>query len=247
MKSVYETIDNMGNVNSGDDERCEYNEQGQMTLYYNSNQFSRWYGSSHNAYYTYDESGRVSGINLGYTDTVYVRINPTYDANGNKISEHVVKNDAEFDIIYTYDDQNRLIGARRPNIIYNDPDKYYYTWTYTYDAIGNLTGETCAEIHDGRLDEEFIYSYTYDGAGNLIAETETYNYYSYDGSLNRTSTHTAECICDDQGRMIQKNWTYGNTVYTSGTEEKPSKASAVYNYIYGNVYFFDATGMEVTE
>ena len=47
--------------------------------------------------------------------------------------------------------------------------------------------------------------------------------------------------------MIQKTWTYGNTVYTDGREEKPSKASAVYTYTYGNVYFFDATGMETTE
>ena len=248
LKSEYETIDNMGNVNNGTDERCEYNELGQMTLYYNSTQFDRWYGSSHNAYYTYDESGRISGINLVYTDTVYVRITPTYDANGNKISEHVVKNDAEFDIIYTYDDQNRLIGARRPNTLYNDPECYYYTWTYTYDDDGNLLQEVYAFMDNGALRSEYINAYTYDAAGVRIGETDTYHFYNYNyAQLNETRTHVADYVYDDQGRVIQKNWTYGNTVYTSGTEEKPSKASAVYNYIYGNVYFFDATGMEIAE
>lgn len=248
LKSVCETTDNMGNVNSGTDESCEYNELGQMTRYNNSTQFSRWYGSSNNAYYSYDESGRVSGINLGYTDTVYARITPTYDSNGNKISEHVVKNDAEFDIIYTYDDQNRLIGARRPNTNYNDPECYYYTWTYTYDNAGNLLQEVYAFMDNGTLRSESINAYTYDAAGVRIGETDTYNFYSYShGQLYETHTHVADYVFDNQGRVIQKNWTYGNTVYTDGREEKPSNASSVYTYTYGNVYFFDSTGMEIGE
>lgn len=248
LKSVYEATDNMGNVNSNNDEEREYNELGQMTISYNSTQLSRLYGSSHNAYYTYDASGRVSAIDLGYTDRINVRITPVYDENGNKISEHVVNNNTEFDITYTYDDQNRLIGARRPNISYTDYDKYYYTWTYTYDDAGNLLQEVYAFMDNGTLRNEYINAYTYDAAGIPTGETETYNFYSYNYSqLYETHTHIADYVCDDQGRVIQKTWTYGNTVYTDGREEKPSKASAVYTYTYGNVYFFDATGMETTE
>lgn len=249
LKSTYESTDNMGNVSSNNtDEVQEYNEQGQVAYYSGYTKLNRLYGNSYGAYYAYDESGRVSGINLGYTDRTYVQITPTYDANGNKISEHVVKNDGEFDITYTYDDQNRLIGVRRPNTSYTDPDNYYYTWTYTYDDAGNLLQEVYAYMDNGNLRNEYINSYTYDAAGVLTQETETYNFYSYShNTLYETHTYTADCVCDDQGRVIQKNWTYGNTVYSDGREEKAAKASSVYTYTYGDVYFFDATGMDTAE
>ena len=248
LKSSVVSTDNMGNTgNSSTNETQEYNELGQVVYYSGYTKLNRLYGNSYGAYYTYDEAGVVSGINLGYTDTVYVRITPTYDANGNKISEHVVNNSGEFDVTYTYDDQNRLVEIRRPYSSSYDPETYYYTWTFTYDANGNLTGETYAEIWNGRLDEDYVYTYAYDGAGNRIAETETRNYYNYDGSVSSTYTHTADCVCDDQGRVIEKSWTYGSTVYSDGSESKPSNASSVYTYTYGDVYFFDSTGMEIPE
>jgi len=249
LKTTYESTDNMGNVSSNNtDEVQEYNELGRVVYYSGYTKLSRLYGSSYGAYYTYDDDGRVSGINLGYTDSVYVRITPTYDAHGNKISEHVVKNDSEFDIIYTYDDQNRLVGIRRPNTNFTDPENYYYTWSYSYDDAGNLIQEVYTYMDNGYKRNEYIYEYTYDSAGIKAQETETYNFYSYShNTVHETYTHTADCVCDDQGRVIQKSWTYGNTVYSDGREEKPSKASSVYTYTYGDVYFFDATGMEPTE
>lgn len=249
LKSSVVSTDNMGNTgNTSTDETQEYNELGQVVYYSGYTKLNRLYGSSYGAYYTYDEAGVVSGINLGYTDSIYVRITPTYDANGNKISEHVVNNSGEFDLTYIYDDQNRLVEIRRPNTNYNDPEKYYYTWTYTYDENGNLLQEVYAFMDNGTLRSESINAYTYDAAGVRIGETDTYNFYSYSyGQLYETHTHVADYVYDEQGRVIQKNWTYGNTVYTSGTEEKPSQASAVYTYTYGNVYFFDSTGMEIPE
>lgn len=246
----YTSVDHMGNeYNSGKSYAYEYNELGQVICFSNYSELQRLYGGySSNAFYTYGEDGRITEIKLGYTNDVDAVITPTYDDNGNLVQNHVVNNDGEYDIFYTYDDQNRLVEQRRPNTSYDDPENYYYYFKYSYDDAGRLTQKVYGWMYDGYADFEYIYTYTYDAAGNQIQETETYNDYSYRSEeVYASYTHTAECVCDDLGNVIQKNWTYGNTVYNNGSEDRPSNATSAYTYTYGNVYFFDSTGMEISE
>ena len=246
----YTNLDHMGNVyessqyNSGH----EYNEQGQLIHLENSTELRNHYGEYYyDAYYTYDENGRVTEIIIGES-SVEARITPAYDENGNMISEHIIGNNYEFDIFYTYDDQNRLVEMRRSNRSYSDQDKYYYVWAYAYDDSGKLVEERAGYVYYGYMDYETVYAYTYDAEGKMIQEMEIYTDYEYASTnVYRTRTHVAQCITDGLGNVIQKDWTYGNTVNTDGSESKYDYVSATYYYTYGNVYFFDATGMESAE
>ena len=163
------------------------------------------------------------------------------------ISQHVVYNSGEHDIFYTYDDQNRLVEIRRPYSSSQDMESYYYYYAYTYDDAGRLTEKVYGCFYNGKDDWKYITGYVYDAAGIQIQETDSYVYYQYDGTVSYSRTHTAECITDDLGNVIQKNWTYGSTIYKDGTESRNSYVSATYNYTYGDVYFFDSTGMEIAE
>lgn len=248
LKSTYVSTDNMGNVRSeSTEESREYNALGQMIRLNNYSKLQRLYGTyDSNGYYTYDDNGVITEIKIGNVSAV---ITPSYDENGNRISDHVLNNDGEFVITYTYDDQNRLIEMRRPRQGSSyDPAEDYYFFAYTYDDAGRLIRQVYGYVYNGQTDAEYITEYTYDAAGNQIAETYTYNdIQTWNNTVNSTCVNTAECVCDDQGRVIQKNWTYGNTVYQDGTESKPDNASSVYTYTYGDVYFFDSTGMVEAE
>lgn len=248
----YTTLDHMGNESKYGEYNSpyKYNALGQVICYTNYDENGRMYGVyENNAYFTYDDAGKITETKLGYSaDDVGALITPTYDENGNKVSEHVVHNSGEHDITYTYDDQGRLVEMRRPYSSSYDFETYYYFYRYTYDEAGRLVEKVFGEMDDGYVDYEYIYTYVYDAAGNQIQEIETYNSYSYHSeNIYYTYTHTAECVTDDLGNVIQKNWTYGSTVYSSGTENRHSYASSTYNYTYGNVYFFDSTGMETAE
>ena len=246
----YTSVDHMNNeYKSSTNTLYEYNELGQVVCYSDYGELQRLYGGySSNAFYTYDDAGRISEIKLGYTNSVDAILTPVYDENGNMVSAHVVNNDGEYDINYTYDDQNRLVEMRRPYVSYDDPEKYYYSYNYTYDAAGDLLKRVYSYVYNGEVQDEYINEYTYDTNGNMVKETSTYNYHdTWNDVITRTYTHVAECICDENGNVIQKNWVYGNTIYSDGDENRADNASATYNYTYGDVYFFDSTGMEIAE
>jgi hypothetical protein len=66
----YVSVDHMGNeYKSGDNTLYEYNELGQVIRYSDNTELQRMYGGYHrNAFYTYDENGRVIQIKTGYTN-----------------------------------------------------------------------------------------------------------------------------------------------------------------------------------
>ena len=247
----YSNLDHMGNESKYGEYTSpyKYNALGQLRCYRNYDENGRIYGvSANNAYHTYDDDGKLVETRLGYDeDDVTAIITPTYDENGNMISQHVVYNSGEHDIFYTYDDQNRLVEIRRPYSSSQDMESYYYYYAYTYDDAGRLTEKVYGCFYNGKDDWKYITGYVYDAAGIQIQETDSYVYYQYDGTVSYSRTHTAECITDDLGNVIQKNWTYGSTIYKDGTESRNSYVSATYNYTYGDVYFFDSTGMEIAE
>ena len=246
----YTTLDHMGNESKHNesDSGYEYNALGQLSHLGIYDEITRQYGySAWNAYYFYDENGNITEVKLGSLENVSAVITPIYDENGNKISDHVVHNTGEHDILYTYDDQNRLVELRRPYSSSQDMENYYYYYTYSYDDAGRMTEKVYGCFYNGRDDWKYITGYAYDSAGNQIQETDSYIYYRYDGTVSYSYTHTAECVTDDLGNVIQKNWTYGNTVHYDGREERNNYVSSTYNYTYGSVYFFDSTGMEIPE
>ena len=248
----YTRLDHMGNESKYGEYNSpyKYNALGQVICYSHYDENGRMYGVyENNAYFTYDDAGKITEIILGYdADDVAAIITPTYDENGNMISQHVVHNRGEHDIFYTYDDQNRLIEMRRPNGSNSDIETDYYFYTYIYDEAGRLVQKSHGYTSYGYVEEECTYTYTYDASGKMIQETETYkdidNYGQY---LYRTYTNTAECVTDDLGNVIQKKWTYGDIVYGRGTVNRNDYVSSTYNYTYGDVYFFDSTGMEIAE
>ncbi len=100
----------------------------------------------------------------------------TYDAVGNRLEKTVVREGETIEVVYTYDDNDRLLTETGPE----------GTITYSYDANGNLVSRT-----DGTHTDTFTYDfenrlieanieigpnpgrviYTYDADGNRISKT----------------------------------------------------------------------------
>jgi YD repeat-containing protein len=112
-----------------------------------------------------------------------------FDKDGNRLEESATSSEGEpeYKVTYRYDGEGRLLEeiAFKPdgsqdyrleneydngNLIktteYNEENKAFYTYTYTYDEHGNMT-ERSTETEDGTKDV-YRYSYTYDEAGNWI-------------------------------------------------------------------------------
>ncbi len=113
----------------------------------------------------------------------------TFDENGNRLEESATttEGELEYKVIYTYDGAGRLLEetAFKPdgsqdyrleneydngNLIktteFNEENKAFYTYTYSYDEHGNIT-ERMTETEDGTKDV-YRYTYDYDEAGNWI-------------------------------------------------------------------------------
>jgi YD repeat-containing protein len=138
--------------------------------------------------YFYDAAGRLTDVKTGSTVVEHF----LYDVNGNRLSHRT--NDA---IIATYDDQDRLTSydgvtyTCRPNGELATRTAGGQTWSYTYDALGNLLTVTTPEVTiaylvDGRnrrvgkkkngvLAKQWLYGdglspvAELDGTGNVVA------------------------------------------------------------------------------
>jgi RHS repeat-associated protein len=140
--------------------------------------------------YTYDENDRL----LTENGTSY-----TYDNNGNTIS----KTEGSDVTTYSYDYENRLIGAQTPTLLVN----------YTYDADGirvssSVDGTVTKYIVDKNRDYAQVLE-DRDGGAGLIASyvygddlismerSGAISYYHYDGQMStRKLTDATETITD---------------------------------------------------
>jgi RHS repeat-associated protein/uncharacterized repeat protein (TIGR01451 family) len=85
----------------------------------------------------------------------------TYDSSGRTTS----KTNSSGTTSYAYDTADRLISVLAPSGS-NVPSE-----TFTYDAVGNQTGNGQTYDADNRLLSDATYNYTYDGEGNLTSKT----------------------------------------------------------------------------
>lgn len=180
--------------------------------------------------YSYDAAGRLSGLTDGSNNRIVAY---TYDAVGRLARED--KGNGTYST-YSYDAAGQLAslvhftaaGAVNSRFDYTYDDRGRQAsvntlegrWTYTYDAIGQLTravfASTTATIPNQDL------TYVYDAAGNRIrtiqngvtAEYATNNLNQYTASGNTTYTYDAD------GNLITKTTGSQTWRYTYNSESR---------------------------
>ncbi len=185
--------------------------------------------------YVYDSLNRLDAL----THFVDADGDGSYDA----LTEQAM---AQFD--YTLDAAGNRVGAAET------VDGHEYQWSWSYDALNRLTGETLETPTPG--DEALAYAdtFTYDLAGNrvltsrdregAVESTTTYAYDANDRLLTEVTDHASD---NSQDRYTQ--YSYAHTTQTGKTvhAETTSEGSGVLQST--TAYQYDALGrmVETTE
>lgn len=223
------TTDQLGNVSTSTLERYTYNPDGTLATVTGQNAAEQYgiYESWDMLKFEYDATGKISKINIGDYSTTGV-CTPTYDEAGRIVSMDVQRTNNHYVTTFTYDEAGMLIGMDMPTSGDNSYDHYIYT--YSYDDAGRLLQKT-----KSWYDEYYawVYDYVYESKP-LAQRIETYMYRG-EASYDITNVFTS----DAQGRPLSADVT---TTDTSATY-----VARVLEYVYEDLYFFDATGIEVAE
>lgn len=267
LKEEHTTLDNMENVEeqeSYNEPYWQYNVDGTVSFVGNSSYaFEMTKSNPFNLYgtqqVTYDDAGKPTKIKYMSGDTVQYLVEITYDANGNKINEHVKQNSGELDITYEYDDQNRLVKIELPTYVDSDT---IITYTYTYDDNGNVAKEVMEqhyyyEYYDAEItNNKTIRTFKYDENGNLISGTKKYENWGYNTNWD-SGKYTVEkyiyqetldqytFTTDADGKLATVKITYGNTYSVRGDNSgevisSPSYVSRTIEFVYGDYWFYTA-------
>lgn len=247
MGKVTRETDELGNITS-----AEYDWLGRMTKSYDAKGYA--------TEFTYDNLGRVIEQKTPFEEddgTIYYSIKKIwYDNNGNVIKERVSTNapgeaDSYNEVIYTYDNRNRLIMTQA-----NDGEMLNYTQNY-YDATGNLlrvyTGLHAPLTINGLDDvtgtdtEYAVTKYTYDELKRLLTTTdalgqvETNTYDVANGLLETTTDRNGQTFnftYNGLGSITSKalsdgtkaeTTTYGLTGQVLSKQNETTSISYVYN------------------
>jgi len=204
--------------------------------------------------YVYDADHELTSEQFGGPSQTPLRIDMTYDADGQVLTETRYSNLAGTDKVgetfYTYDADNQVTNLRDQDSL----GSVIANFTYTYDLADRLVTEdnlglttTYAYDADNQLTSDGTADYAYDAAGNRIGVGNvigTGNQLLSDG----TWTYTY----DANGNLVEKvgtasgpdpgiTWTYTydeQDQLTSAVETNMSTtvATAVYDYdVFGNL------------
>lgn len=158
--------------------------------------------------YEYDEVGRLSGEDKGNgTYTEY-----SYDLAGQLLSIENFAPDGTVNSssIYEYDSLGRQTSLTSLD----------GTWTYGYDATGQLTSADFASINPDIPDQSLTYEY--DAAGNRITTSENGESVDYTtNNLNQyISVNGLESVYDDDGNLVSQTTDEGSFLYGYNSENQ---------------------------
>ena len=183
------------NLPDGSVSRYSYNSAGQLAQLQD--------GAGHAlATYTYDAAGQLTGRLTGNGASTTYR----YDAAGRETE--ILNRNADGTVAsqydYTYNANSRVVRTATTD----------GTWTYGYDAAGQLTAGTFASTDPGIASQAL--SYTYDGAGNRISQAINGITTAYAvNSLNQyTRVGGTTYLYDRKGNQIAKTDSTGTTNFT---------------------------------
>jgi hypothetical protein len=196
--------------------------------------------------YTYDGDGRpVQRKHYNNSGDVEYLVDIFYDDAGNKVKETVRCNAGEADILYTYDDQNRLIKLSYQDSINIYNNYHEYVIDYTYDDSGNLLRSEKADRYYGRIVAYESDVYTYDSSGKLASGVHT-RQDLWNGAMDTQSEDHYTFRCDDQGRILFAEVAFGDTCYVSGSPNgqagsvahTASNVTGTFEFVYGDYVCF---------
>jgi len=180
-------------------------------------------GGDYNVFYDYDALGRLTGLR----DEDSQIVSYEYDGAGNLVRE---ANGNGTVSLLTYDDAGRLtrIENQAPDSSINSFNAYTYdaagqrvanetqdgTWTYGYDAIGQLTSADFASTNPDIADKSLTYEY--DAAGNRtrVVEDGAETLYTSNALNQYTAVGDAKFTYDADGNMTSRTDPSGTTTYT---------------------------------
>lgn len=192
----------------------------------------------------YDADGRpVQRKHYNNSGDVVYLVDIFYDDAGNKIKETVQCNWGQADIIYTYDDQNRLTQLSYPDQLGTNTQKNVITCTY--DDRGNLLRADKTITYYGPIVAYESDVYTYDGSGKLVSGVHT-RQNLWNGAMDTQSEDHYTFRCDDQGRILFAEVAFGDTCYVSGSPNgsegnvanNATYVSGTFEFVYGDYVCF---------
>ena len=222
----------------------EYMASGRKFEMIPSDPMNLFAANTEKADHIYDADGRpVQRKHYNNSGDVVYLVDIFYDDAGNKVKETVQCNWGQADIIYTYDDQNRLTQLSYPDQLGTNTQKNVIT--YTYDDRGNLLRADKTITYYGPIVAYESDVYTYDGSGKLASGVHT-RQDLWNGAMDTQSEDHYTFRCDDQGRILFAEVAFGDTCYVSGSPNgqagsvahTASNVTGTFEFVYGDYVCF---------
>jgi len=142
-----------------------YNAAGQFT---SINRYANLAGTAlvATSAYSYDNTGRLTGLSHTKGGTTFAGYGWAYDA-ANRITSFTNSQHATENATYTYDNTDQLTGADRTG---SGNDE-----SYAYDDNGNRLNAGYVTGANNRMESDGTYNYTYDAEGNTLTRTRISN------------------------------------------------------------------------
>lgn len=229
----------------------EYDAEGKVTViegvstnYWNGTieDIPFYLGAWYNAYYFYNDDGTIKEIKYGdREDEVAHLVTPSYDEKGVMTGMYMLTGNGEANITYTYDDE-KVVQIESRETFRNG--KRIDTYTYTYDANGNVVREE----HTAQFENlQGVYElcqtndteYKYDNNNCLISAERIMRKDIDDGDYCKEQKDVYEFTCDEDGNVVHLKVTHGGEYCKgNGRTEDPIYAISEIDYVYGNSYIY---------